>query len=226
MTTNYSHIKFGSKTSGLGDILLLTAICKYAPMQHTIQLPEKQKRFATLFEGLAHVEITNEITTLRDIGGGHYGTRKLRDLYGQSADLLDNRPLVLYSDEKSELWAHEFLKEKCQGKVPVIFQPDCSPEWRHVRALPGQVSFSIKAQLESQGVSVIDVSQIERIDLNKYICLLRKVGRYFGANTGDFHLAVAVGAICNVYEPKNSGLFQDYEWNYSHPTISYHKFQK
>jgi len=223
MTRNTIN-KFGSKTNGLGDILLLTSICKYNPMQFTIQLPEEQERFSCLFEGLATIEITNKITTLQDIGGGHYATRKLRGLF-ENADLLDNRPLVLYSDTESEIWANKFLAQTCEGKVPVVFQPDCSPRWRHVRALPENIASKIKERLKSQGAHPIDLSEIERIDLKKYICLLRKVGRYVGANTGDFHLAVALGAMCHIYEPKNSQFFQDYEWNYFHPSILYSKYE-
>jgi hypothetical protein len=215
--------KFGSKTSGLGDILLLTSICKYKPMQYTIQLPEKQKRFSILFEGLANVEITENIITLKDIGGGHYATRKMRDIYGTKAELLDNKPLVLYSDHESEEWADKFIKENSKDKIPVILQPNCSKQWSHVRALPPEVKSNIKSQLSSQGAYVIDLSENEQLDLRKYICLLRKVGLYFGTNTGDFHLAVAVGAVCHIYEPKNNQFFQDYEWNYNHPSISYNK---
>lgn len=216
-------IKFGSKTNGLGDILLLTSICKYAPKQFVIQIPEKQKRFACLFEGLAETEITEAINTLRDLGGGHYSTRKLRCFF-READLLDNRPLVIYSDYESEVWADNFLKENCFNKKPVVFQPDCSPQWRSVRRIPEPVVDKAKQNLLKQGYFIIDVSAIKTIDLKKYICLLRKVGFYVGANTGDFHLAVSVGAVCNVYEPSNNQFFKDYEWNYEHPSIKYIKF--
>ena len=219
-----SVIKFGSKTSGLGDILLLTSICKYSPMKFTIQLPPEQERFSCLFEGLANVEITEDITTLEDIGTGHYATRKLRGLF-EGADLLDNRPLVLYSDPESEAWAINYLVKECAGKPAVIFQTDCSPQWRHVRAIPESISSQIKEQLTAQGVAIIDASKMTDLDLKKYICLMRKVGRYVGPNTGDFHLAVSVGAMCNVYEPQNNQFFQDYEWNYRHPSISYGKYE-
>ena len=216
--------KFGSKTSGLGDILLLTSICKYAPMQFTIQLPPAQERFSCLFKGLANIEITKQITTLEDIGAGHYATRKLRGLF-ENADILDNSPLVLYSDPESEEWAINYLVKECDGKPSVIFQSDCSPQWRHVRSIPESISVQIKEQLTSQNVHVIDASELTKLDLKKYTCLMRKVGRYVGSNTGDFHLAVAVGAMCNVYEPKNNKFFQDYEWNYRHPSILYGKYE-
>lgn len=222
----FSDIKFGSKTNGLGDMLLLTSICKYAPMKYTIQIPEKQKRFSILFQGLANVEITENINTIPDIGGGHYAVRKLRNIYGNLADVLDNRPLVLYSDSESEIWANNFLIEKCNNKTPVILQPNCSKQWNHVRAIPSKIYENIKKELLKQNVFLIDVSEMETIDLKKYICLLRKVGVYFGSNTGDYHLAVSVGALCNIYEPHNNQFFQDYEWNYKHPSISYYKFKK
>ena len=64
-------------------------------------------------------------------------------------------------------------------------------------------------------------NQIIDLDLNKYICLIRKVGIYFGCNTGDMHLSVATGALTTVFEPKETKTFKRQEWTYNHPSIKY-----
>ena len=186
--------KFGSSSQGMGDNILLTSIIKYFPNQITIQLPVEKKRFSILFEGLANVEITNSIQTIQDLGpcGEHYSTRKLRNFFGEDALLLDNRPLVLYSDIESEKWVAEYLKDKPN---PAIFVPTCSPQWKNVRNLPESIAKNLFNQISEKFTPIVCQSssnfldigehQLTDLDIKKYICLLRKAGIYFGANTGD-----------------------------------------
>ena len=53
-------MKISSSTSGLGDTLLLTSICRNMPNKLTVQLPTTQSRFSILFDGLAQVELCQE----------------------------------------------------------------------------------------------------------------------------------------------------------------------
>jgi len=227
-------VKFGSsiECGGLGDILLLTSICKYEPKKYTIQLPENKKHYSILFQSLcADIEITNSPSLLNEFGNGHYATRKLKGIYGEYADFLDNRPLVLYSDYESEKWAKEFIKNI---NNPIIFVPNCSAKWHSVRSLSTNKSNEIINDLllhnytpiicstSSNPVDNFDecVNLID-LDFKKYICLLRRVGRYIGCNTGDMHLAISVGALTKVFQPKDGNGFYEKEWNYNHPTIEY-----
>jgi ADP-heptose:LPS heptosyltransferase len=225
-------IKFGSSTGGLGDVLLLTSVCKYFPNQFIVQLTPKNSRLSVLFKGLADVEICeqSEIKTLQDIGAGHYATRKLRNFFGELADGMDNRPLVLYSSKEDEAWAYEFLKDK---RTPVVFVPTCSKQWASVRNLPENVVFSNLKKIQESGCTAIvcqssdnkiETREIELIDLplGKYICLLRRCGFYMGANTGDEHLATAVGCKTVVIQPKDGNGFLSAEWNYDHPNSQYY----
>lgn len=225
-------MKFGSKTGGLGDILLLTAVCKYFPNRFTIQLPKEKERFKILFTGLAQVEICDqsEIQSLPDLGTGHYATRKLRNFFGDAADGMNNRPLVLHSNPEDEKWAYEFLKKIGPA---AIFVPTCSKEWANVRNLPKKaIEYSIN-QIKSTGCTPIvcqsssnkiETSEIELVDLDlsKYISLLRQTGGYCGANTGDEHLAAAVGCMTYVFQPRDGNGFFAAEWNYEHPCSSYY----
>lgn len=229
-----SKIKLSSSSHGLGDVLLLTGVAKHLLAQGhkpIISLPVKIQRFSILFDGLADVLIEENYQNLPDIGSGHYTTRKLRNFFPH-ADLLDNRPLVLHSNSESEIWAKNYLADKIN---PVIFVPHCAKQWHDVRSLKIHNCQRLINQLKEDGYTPITCQNssnptslencniLTDLDLSKYICLLRKVGIYFGCNTGDMHLAVAVGASCQVMQPKNHPLFNETEWNYDHPSITYYQ---
>jgi hypothetical protein len=229
-------MKFGCQSYGLGDTLFLTSLCKYFPNKFTIQLPEEKSHYSILFQNLATVEICKkeEIITIQDLGSGHYATRKLRNLFGEVANTLDNRPLVLYSDLESEKWAYEYLKRK---KNPVIFVPTCSKYWSSVRSLPKEFAESLLEKLKKQSKTPIicqsssNTLDIEGtwlldLDLRKYICLLRMCKTYMGANTGDEHLATAVGCKTYVFQPKDGNGFLSSEWNYDHPNSEYYNWEE
>lgn len=225
-------MKFGSKTYGLGDTLTLTSVCKYFPNRFTVQLPKSKERFKILFSGLAQVEICeeSEIIPLPDIGGGHYATRKLRNFFGEAADGMNNRPLVLHCNENDEKWAYEFLKKTGPA---AIFVPNCSKQWSGVRSMPQKaIDYAIN-QIKSTGstpivcqssLNKIETKEIELVDLDlsKYISLLRQAGGYCGANTGDEHLAAALGCMTYVFQPKDGNGFFSSEWNYDHPCSTYY----
>jgi hypothetical protein len=221
-------MKFGTTAEGLGDTLLLTSVCKYLK-NPTVQILKKNERFSILFQNICDVEITDDINDLSDIGSGHYSTRKLRNFF-KHADALDNRPLVLYSDEESELWVSDFLSNI---KRPIIFVPKCSKRWDSVRSLNHELCEAIIQEYRNKNLTPIlvtnssndiDISNIYKLkdlDLKKYICLLRRVGRYVGCNTGDMHLAISVGCITHVFQPESNYGFNEQEWNYKHPSIIY-----
>lgn len=224
-------MKFGTKSLGLGDTLLLTAVCKYFPNKFTIQLDKNKERFACLFSGLANVELVNneEINELKDLGTGHYATRKLRNFFGDVADGLDNRPLVLYSDIESENWAYDFVKDI---QNPVIFNPCCSKQHAESRNIPDSILDQILTNIRNSNCTPlicqsssnkkdIDGINVLDLDLKKYISLVRRCQIYIGANTGDEHLSTALGCKTVVYQPKNSSSFFSQEWNYSHPNSTY-----
>lgn len=222
--------KFGSNSNGLGDVLLLTAACKLFPQQITIQLPPKNKRFSFLFDGLAkNVEITDNIIKLPNIGGGHYAQQMLRNFISY-AEHVDFKPLTLFSDIESELWVSNFLKKI---KNPIIFVPNCSKQWHEVRSLSFDLNKRILNYFSKNEITPIlctssendinfeGILKITDLDLKKYTCLLRRVNKYIGCNTGDMHLAIATGCTLEVFQPKTNSLFNEIEWNYNHSSIIY-----
>jgi ADP-heptose:LPS heptosyltransferase len=224
-------MKFGSSQYGMGDTLLLTSLCKYFPNKFTIQLTEDASRFSIFFDHLARIEVCakNEIVPIADIGAsGHYATRKLRNFFGNAADGLDNRPLVLFSDKESEIWASDFLKHK---KNPCIVVKNCSKRHSDTRSIPDSFFSEILKYIKKNNTPIICQSsfnytkteeiEFTDLDLKKYIALLRQTGIYYGANTGDEHLATALGCRTFVWQPKDSEKFNSSEWNYNHPNSTY-----
>lgn len=218
-------------SQGLGDNLLLTPILRALPNKLTVQLPIEQSRFSILFHGLANVELCqpHELIPLQDTGGGPYVKRKLRTLFGNDAENMDIRPLVLYSDPDSNRFSAEYLKDKPN---PVIVCPFVSKKWSNVRDLPMEIAQEIISGAKLKGQTPIVVQSdsnqewpcdtLNDLELPKLICLLRRAGRMAGANTGVQHLAIAVGCLVDVYEPEDGPLFQSWEWRYDHPSIKYY----
>jgi len=228
-------IILSSSQHGLGDTLLLTAIAKNITEPVTVQLPTKVQRFSILFDKLANVEICDEreLRPIPDFGAGHYTRQKLRGFFGNEAEHMDIRPLVLHTKPSSELWAADYLKDKPN---PVIFVPTCSPQWKDVRNLPEPIARNVFKQLQDSGrtpivcqssANLLDIGehQLNDLDLSKYICLLRQTGAYAGANTGDEHLATAVGCKVFCYQPEDHGLFSSIEFNYQHPNSTYYTWR-
>ena len=223
-------MKFGSAEYGMGDTLLLTSLCKYFPNKFTVQLPFEQSRFCIFFQNLAKVEICEkeQINVLQDIGSGHYATRKLRNIFKENAEQIDNRPLVLFSDIESEKWAAKFLKDK---NNPCVVVKNSSRQWSDARSIPDKNFNKILKKIKKTHTPIICQSsfnytkteEIEFVDLDlkKYIALLRQTGIYYGANTGDEHLATALGCRTFVWQPKDSDKFNSSEWNYNHPNSTY-----
>lgn len=227
-------IKLSCPSQGLGDTLILTSVCKHLianKKKVEVSLPVNIKRFSILFDGLADVIIEDSSYHLPDIGGGHYATRKLRNFF-ENSELLDNRPLVLHSNKESEIWVENYLSDKVN---PIIFVPHCAKQWHEVRSLKIHDYIPLINQLKeeyftpiicqnsSNPISSNYVNILTDLELSKYISLLRRVGNYIGCNTGDMHLAIAVGATCKVIQPENHLLFNADEWNYNHPSIQYYK---
>lgn len=228
-------ITLSSDQHGLGDTLMLTSLAKNITEPVKVLLPKKVERFSILFDKLANVEIIDDdkfrgYKSTPNFGSGPYIRQKLRGFFRNEAEYMDIRPLVLHTKPSSELWAAEYLADKPN---PVIFVPTCSPQWASVRNLPVKLAHSVYAELREKGFTPIvcqsssnflDIGehQLNDLDLSKYICLLRQAGEFVGANTGDFHVAVGVGARATCIEPQSHSLFQTSEWRYKHQNIIYY----
>ena len=227
-------ITLSSDQHGLGDTLMLTSLAKNIAEPVKVLLPKKIERFSILFDKLADVEIVDDdkfrgYKSTPNFGSGPYIRQKLRGFFRNEAEYMDIRPLVLHTKPSSELWAAEYLADKPN---PIIFVPTCSNQWAKVRNIPENIVKNLLNSYKNCSIIVCQSSanfletgeknQLIDLDLSKYICLLRQVGTYVGANTGDEHLATAVGCYTCVLQPENHSLFNSSEWNYSHPNSTYH----
>lgn len=229
-------ITLSSDQHGLGDTLMLTSLAKNIAEPVKVLLPKKVERFSILFDKLANVEIVDDdkfrgYKKTPNFGCGPYIRQKLRGFFRNEAEYMDIRPLVLHSKPSSELWAAEYLADKPN---PIIFVPTCSNQWAKVRNIPENIvknlldaykNYSIiVCQSSSNFLETGEKNQLVNLELSKYICLLRQVGFIVGANTGDLHLAIGVGAKAVCYEPQSHSLFQTSEWRYFHPNITYYSW--
>ena len=226
-------ISLSSSSIGLGDTLLLNAVARYLDSP-TVFLPRKSKRFEILFDKIAKVEIVDDdkfegYKYTPDFGTGLYARQKLRGFFGNEAEFMDVRPVVLHSNPSGEYWAGEYLKDKPN---PVIVCWQVATEWQHVRGWSEDLTKNVIQSLKDNNKTPIVIQSGAKnkwaadtvcdLELDKLICLMRQVGEVVTAHTGLFHLAVGVGAKIDCIQPPDSELFNSSEWNYSHPTIDYH----
>lgn len=220
-----------SSQYGLGDTILLTSVARHLK-NPTVQLPVRQQRFEILFRGLANVDIYQEVNpTLRDVGEGHYALRKLRGIFGSAAENMDYRPIV-YADKMSEGSKRFVENHYLRGKRnPVVICPFVAKQWSAVRDIPYDLVKEIIGGAKYRGETPIvvqdsdvdwGVETLRSLHLEDLICLMARCKKLYTANTGVYHLGVALGMNVECYMPPDSHLFQSSEWCYfNEPTIKH-----
>lgn len=219
-----------SSTTGMGDILVLTAVAKYFP-KCTVQLQTKASKFSRFFQGISErVIITDNITPIPDIGRGHYALKKLRYFGLEDKCYL---PYVKYSKEELNLGLN-LIKNY---KNPIAFVANSSLEWKHEREPSKQYLQNIVDNLCNKGHTVLQFGisknftklnntvSIVDSDIETLICYYAAIKKYVGVDTGDTHLMLAVGGECDVYIP-NFGSRIPELWNYQSPKARYYFFNK
>lgn len=187
-------------SSGLGDILSLTIVCKHFPGL-TVQLHPAYERFAFLFRGLCDkVELTQSPVHTKGIfiEDATFGQSMLH-AFGYTGE--DTTPFIFVDTEK-----YEQAKLKIKDiKKPLIFKPNCSKRWSHIREYSSKYVQEELNKYITQGYTPIQVGINENftpyegcmhwpdISLEELAALYKAVGFYFGTDTGDYHLMIAVG---------------------------------
>jgi hypothetical protein len=221
-----------SINDGMGDILLLTAIAKHQPTAE-IHLQPTAARFSRFFRDISSkIVITQNIIPVPEIGNDHYTKRKLR---GISHDLADKCYLPYVSYNNQELEEGLYLIEKYLN--PIALVANSSLRWKHEREPKEPFFQNMVNQLNDLGHTVLQfgVSQnftllentilILDLDIDTLIKYYAAIKKFIGVDTGDTHLMLAVGGVCDVYIPSR-GSRLPHEWNYNHPNIQYHYFDK
>lgn len=203
-------VRVGSgKSTGLGDILLLTPVCRQLKARGdrvTVELLPECERFRVLFAGLAdEIVITEAPVDLVNEGEDHYARAKLR---GLGLDVNDYLPEV-----------REFPSGPAMPGV--LFCRDPSQRWRTLRGI-GDDAF--KAIISRMGTSVL--IPVPGLPLRLVMRQFAIRPRYLGVDTGLHHLMLATGGKCIVLHPDDCPDYQYRRWHYDCPArVKYVNFR-
>lgn len=199
--------------TGLGDILvsLRDAQCGNGSV---FILPEKARRFAFLFDGVAPVLVSDTFPEIKT-------TERRFACYSPGDDVV--------SQAKNDL---------SKFSNPIALKVNCSLAWRHIREAPIAKWVDIVKRLKDSGFQVIQYGvsgEVTKIDvcesfLDLPIPLLaahyKVIGKYVGVDTGDMHLAISVGARCFVAIPSECNDYNYAKWHYHIDSVTYVNFSE
>lgn len=215
-------------SSGMGDTLLLTAICKHIP-GITVELFPEAAKFKIFFDNLCEkVLITENAFVTPDIPPGHFAQQKLR-FYG-----IENKCYLPYIHIKKEyiIRGEQLIANHTN---PIVFVPNCAKHNKNRE--PHGTYFQELIDNLSQKRSVLQFglsnnftqyrNTIPIVDSSIYdlICYYSVIKQFVGVDTGDTHLMIALGGYCDIYVPRNQYIRNSTWWNYQYyPHINYHYF--
>jgi len=214
---------------GMGDVLLLTAVCKHIP-DITVELFPNAEKYKIFFDNICkEVKIKDNAFVTPDIPPGHFAQRKLR-FYG----LEDNCHLPYIYPKKEYIENGNKLISKY--KNPIVFVPDCAkhahknrqPENGYFQPLIDelcknhtilQFGFSNNTTIYNNTIPILDCSLY---DLISYYISIKK---FIGVDTGDTHLMIALGGDCDIFIPQSYVHRETEHWNYhGYNNIRYYYF--
>lgn len=212
-------------SSGMGDVLLLTAICRHK-RDCVVELHPSAQKFSCFFDNICEsVSITDNPLVTPDIGDDTFLERKLRacGLEGKLA-----MPYVELSlKDKQE--SFNLIKKY---KNPIILVTNCSVRWRHVREINPEIWQNIIYKLKEKytflqfGISdnftpFEYTLHFKDLELKEQMMYYYSCGNYLGVDTGDRHLASALGCKTTVVCPNEGNGYFYKDWHYSKNFINY-----
>lgn len=225
-----TRLGVGTLGQGLGDLLNLTSICKYKP-DCVVEITPNSKRFASLFDGICkRVDIVDNPIITPDTGSGTYMEQKMRT-HGVWVE--NATPFVKLTDEEKEngkIFASQYDN-------PIIFVPNTSTTWKHVREMEKDKWTNIIYRLKDRytflqfGVSS-NYTQFDYtipfidVPVRTAASFYYGVGKYLGVETGDKCLMSAVGgSTIIVLHPSNGNGYIDHHWQFANKLINYINFK-
>lgn len=201
---------------GLGDTLTITPLVTRLK-NSVLCLPPSMANLAPLFTNLCPVAFTDNYPVFKHVGGVHMAKSKLQ-LFG--LDTSEFLPVVRITDSEHQ-WA---LNELAAIKNPVAFVPSCSATWQHIRSRPPEFFEPFVAEL-SKRFTVLQFGRLETplikgcerakfYSVRQLASIYSVIGSYFGVDTGDYHLMLAVGGKCMVAVPESVEGYCPVEWSY------------
>jgi hypothetical protein len=214
---------------GMGDVLLLTAICKHMPDQVCVELFPKAEKYRLFFDHICKdVIITDNAAVTKDIGSGHFAQRKMRSLG------LHNLCYLPYIYPKPE-YLNTGLQLIKKYPNPIAFVANCASS-QHIRQPPINILQECVNQLANKytvlqfGISnnftqLKNTIPIVDIDIHTLLCYYTAIKQIVGVDTGDIHAMIAVGGTADILIPKSTPHRDHDQWNYKHYShIRYHIF--
>ena len=213
--------------SGMGDVLLLTSICKHIP-GCTVELHPGTERFSIFFDGLCEkVVIKDKPLDLSNIGNDHYTLSKMRSVGLNNKCYL---PYIKISEEQRQK-GRNLISEY---ENPIVFKPNCAAHWNHLKEFSKDIWNPILDELskthtilqfglESNFTDYDQAIKIKNCSIEDMICYYSAIKKYIGVDTGDLHLMLACGGTIDVYCPPTCVDYVHSRWHYKLPQASYYE---
>ncbi len=220
LVTTDSPIELGPQldADGLGDTLAITPLAAALGKKATMCLPKSMERFAPLFDGLCQTKITEDCPRFPNPGKERFIESKLR-MFGIRCENAKTVPVIkLKGIEKAH--AGNWVKPlRGLDKPLLIFHTTCSKEWSHVRSRPREWFEPIRVEL-SKHFTLVNESPAT-LAIRTLAARYSRIGLYFGVNTGNWHLAMAVGCKCLVVDADECDGYNPALWRYDLPSCEY-----
>lgn len=206
---------------GLGDTLTVTPLAERLGNKSIMCLPPSIERFAPLFHGLCPTKITEDAPVFPNTGKRFIESKLMQ--FGFT-DFTPGTVLPIFRLTDSEIkQGTEWLAEQNPDKPPLVVHTNCVKIWSHVRSRPPEFFHPILDVLR-QSFAIVEIP--DETDLRMLAAYYRAVGRYFGVNTGNWHLAAAVGCRCLVMDSEPVPGYDPSLWRYTVPQIRYSGFDQ
>lgn len=219
-----------SSSSNLGDNLGLTPLCAATPCRVHMYDDAGCREVAPIFNGLAEVVFDN--------GSPEKGPPKSNDpmeinapnslrhllRFGQSGK---NAIPVMKLTEKEIAWTHildHLLSNPCILKASPGKHSERTPPMEVIQKIvdenPDVTFLTFGLSKNHPKYNFVDavpkgdnVKAFYDLSIRQLAAIYHVVGRYIGADTGDYHLMLAVGGKCEVLVPRES---PTYPYSYFH----------
>lgn len=251
-------ITIGSRgNSSLGDCLYLTSVFRYIAGKVILHKDEQSRQVGLVFNNICEVEYDdlpperpdNLIKNVPDVFYQVHRTRKILLSLGIKEEI--SCPFVKISKEENE-WALEFIKDY---KNPVVIVNDNSGNWdknntraNYVRPPSyimqlvcdkliesGYTPLQFGRKEEERFTSLTGAIPIRGLSIRQLAACYSMIKKYFGGDTGDYHLMIATGGQANVFIPNettslgyiyNDLLYKPENFENKTPLVKYIKFHE
>jgi len=219
-------ITIGLSCPGIGDSLALTPLFKYFKYA-TLELIEHHKshKIAPLFNGLCDVIFSANPCGIKSSGHPHI-SKRLTEAYNIDA-IVSCIPEIKITEAERE--SAIVALQGIDNPIAFIADTDGSGEDNNpsrYRVLPKEylqglinkysetntvIQFGVSKNL-TRFENVVQMPDLKLRDLAAYY---QVIGKYFGIDTGDYHLMLSVGGACDVYCPPSGHGYDHAMWHYS-----------